>query len=75
MKHDKILLPHSTSWDANEVMVDCEAKIDAYINYREVRLNQMLACFETDNDECVKKTRQELYDNLYGNKWLTGRLK
>ena len=54
-------------------MVEGKPKINAYIKYREVRLVEMLDAFtSTGGEECVTKTREELYSKLYGNKGLTG---
>lgn len=66
---DYLLLPHSVSLDAQNILVSAPAKLKAYIEYREDRLKQMLQAFNSG-----ATTRQQLYDRLYGDRDLTGQL-
>lgn len=42
LKIDWLLLPHSLSYDATDVMVPAAEKIADYLQYREERLEQLL---------------------------------
>ena len=53
MNFDWILLPHSLSWEPEAVMVEGKANIDAYIKYRQVRLDEMLDAFPSSSSPLI----------------------
>ena len=62
-----LFLPHSVSLD--EVMVKAEPKLTDYIEYRQSRLRQVLACITEST------TKENIYEKVYGDRNLTGGLK
>jgi hypothetical protein len=69
-KLDWLLLPHSISYDPEDVIVEAKTKIDDYLEYREERLEQMKSAIEQKG----KASKEDLYQILYGPKNLTGKL-
>ena len=73
-KFDFVCVPHSVSLDDNEVpnsiIMNGHQKLQDYITYRESRLDQLISC-------CLsgKKTREQIYDFLYGERNLQGHLR
>ena len=77
MNFDWILLPHSLGWAPEQVMVDAKTKIDDYLKYRNDRLIELLACFDSADhssggEEPRRRNREQLYEHLYAEKGLTG---
>ena len=67
---DYLLLPHSLNLEKDQVMVPAKEKIQAYLNYREERLEQLLNAVKSK----TISSREELYNQLYGEKDLSGSL-
>jgi hypothetical protein len=72
MNFDHILLPHSVGSEIDQIIVDARSKLKDYIDYRESRLAELLACFKPGQDT---RTRAQLYDVLYGSRGLNENLK
>ena len=68
---DEIALPHSVKLEEGEdLVVPAKEKLEAYIEYRESRLKQLQAAIEGG-----AKSKDEMYDSLYGDRGLTGKIR
>ena len=75
MDLDWLLLPHSVELSSpDSIMVAAGPKIAAYVDYRVSRMNEILNCFDKAKDDSAaanqieNKSRQQLFDILYGPK-------
>ena len=68
---DEIALPHSVKLEEGEdLVVPAKEKLEAYIEYRESRLKQLQAAIEGG-----AKSKDEMYEALYGDRGLTGKIR
>ena len=79
-RFDKVCIPHSVTldFDPNEpdpVILDGPQKLEAYIKYREDRLEQLIQLVKKLGSDLDFVSRDDLYEGLYGERNLEGKIK